>query len=320
MMIVLVLLVGGTGLFARAKVLFSPSGTYAFPVAGDVKEMAWTHDHWNGGNAVDILAAQNLAPTSPAFRAFDRSPIVAVVSGTVKRADNEIGGTALLLFGDDGREYYYAHLSSTTVAGSMSVKAGEQIGVIGRSGRWARYLEIHLHFAVSSKWHTGLLWKNDVNAAEWFDKIFGLQWIDQTPVPYPAAMPRGSPLRPPYRIVTTFARMRSRNPDMASVRMAPAGGGPVPVYSTLLGEVRVLRATILGLRVQVTNRHTGQTVVYSGLGSTRLRPGDVVNHGQIVGETTSPIDYMYFNRGTLTDPTTTFHRAAGLAAAGDLLD
>jgi len=282
--------------------------------------MAWTHDHWDGGNAVDILPAPDIAPGSQAFREFDRSPIVAVVSGRVDPADNELGGTALLLFGDDGREYYYAHLSSTTISSSRRVRVGEQIGTIGRTGRWTRYIEIHLHFAISSKWHDGLYWKNDINAADWFLHTFGLHWIDQTPIPYSAAMPHGSPLRLPYRILTTFAQTQAVNPDMASIRMAPTSALPVPVYSTLLGEVRILRDTVLGLRVQITNRHTGQTVVYSGLSSTSLTTGDVVGAGQIIGRTREPIDYMYFNRGTLTDPTTTFNLAPSSSASGDLLN
>lgn len=290
---------------ARAQVLFSSSGIYAFPVAGNTADMAWTQFHWNGGNAADIVPAPGLSVGSEAFTAFERSPIVAVVAGMVRRADNELGGMALLLYGDDGREYYYAHLSSTDIARPTRVSAGERIGVIGRSGRWARYLEIHLHFAISSKWRTGLSWPNDVNVAEWFRSTFGLQWMDQTPIPYPPAFPSGSPLASPYRIVARFAQMRAENPDAASIRMQPEGGvsHPVPVYSTLLGEVRVMRATVFGLRVQVTNRYTKQTVVYSGLSSAAVQTGSLAERGELVGWTSGPIDYMFFDRGILTDPT-----------------
>lgn len=288
-----------------AQVFFSRSGTYAFPVAGDIADMEWTHHHWDGGNAVDVLPAPGLSPASKAFKAFEQSPVVAVVAGTVKRADNDLGGTALLLYGDDGREYYYAHLGSTDITRPTHVIAGERIGVIGRSGRRARYIEIHLHFAISSKWRTGLRWPNDINVAEWFRSTFGLRWIDQNPLPYPPAFPRGSPLASPYRIVEHYAQMRAANPDTASIRMAPAGGtpAPVPVYSTLFGEVRVMRATVFGLRLQVTNRHTKQTVVYSGLSSAALQTGSLAEPGEIVGWTSGPMDYMYFDRGVLTDPT-----------------
>lgn len=332
---------------ARTQVLYSPDGTYAFPLAGNTSEMAWTHYHWDGGNAVDILPAPNLLPGTPAFAAFDSSPVVAVVSGRVVRADNDLGGNALLLFGDDGREYYYAHLSSTWVTAPTRVRVGDKLGVIGRTGRWARFIEIHLHFAISSTWHTGLHWKNDVNAARWIEKTFGLHWIDQNPITYPPTYPHGSPLQRPFRIVASFGQMKRANRDMASIRLQPlrvaagarrsssepASGtalprretGAVPVYSTLGGAVRVMRATVLGLRLQITNLHTAQTVVYSGLESTQLRTGDVVNHGQIVGLATGTIGYMYFDHGALTDPTPTMKeepsdKPSHAGSAGSLLN
>ncbi len=304
---------------ARAKVLFSSSGTYAFPVAGDVKDMVWTHYHWNGGNAVDILPSSRLKPQSEAFQSFEHATVVAVVSGTVQPADNERGGTALFLFGDDGREYYYAHLSSTTITGRQRVRAGEPLGVIGHTGRWAQYIEIHLHFSIASKWHKGFYWKNDVNAAEWLEKTFGLPWIDQNPITYAAAMPHGSPLKSPYKISESFAQTKRKNPDTASIWMSPLATGDVPVYATLSGEVRVMRATVFGLRLQITNLHSGQTVVYSGLTSTHLRTGNVVNPGQIVGRTQGPINYMYFDRGVLHDPTASLERAPA-ASVGNLLN
>ncbi len=315
----------------RGRVLFSADGRYAFPLAGDITDMAWTHYHWNGGDAVDILARPGLSASSLAFRRFERSSVVAVTAGVVSRADNALGGTALVLRGDDLREYYYAHLSETWVVKPTRVRVGELLATIGRTGRWAQYLERHLHFAIASRWHRGLAWKTDVNAAEWFRSEFDLAWIDQTPGPYPAAYPSGSPLPPPYRIVRSFAEMRSRNPDLASIELAPEGGSvglavalpahgnrgtgssraaaqdgaQAGVYSTLTGEVRVLRGTVVGLRVQVTNRHTSQTVVFSGLLAATVRTGDVVRRGGLIGATTGAIDYEYFDDGLLTDPTPT---------------
>lgn len=302
--------------YARAHVLYSPSGRYAFPVAADVADMAWTHYHWNGGNAVDILPAPNLRPGTAAFDAFEHAPIVAVVAGTVKPATNELGGTALLLFGNDGREYYYAHLSSTPITRPTRVTVGERIGTIGNTGRWARYIEIHLHLAITSQWHHGLQWPNNINVAEWIEQTFGLPWIDQNARPYPASRPHGSPLAEPYRISATFAAMRAKNPDTASIRMTPSfeQAPSVPVYSTLWGEVRVMRATVFGLRVQITNRHSGQTVVYSGLSRAVCRTGEVVNAGRIVGWTKAPIDYMYFDKGVLANPTPML--AAGIDRPG----
>lgn len=317
--VLLFLLAGSAS--ARAQVLFSPSGTYAFPVAGNVSDMAWTHYHWNGSNALDVLPAPNLRPGTAAFTAFERSPIVAVVSGRVVPADNQLGGISLFLFGDDGREYYYAHLASTNISAPTRVRVGDQIGIIGRTGRWSRYIEIHLHLAITSKWRVGMDWPDDVNVAEWIKKTFGLGWIDQNPIGYPAVYPHGSPLAAPYRIVTTFAQMAARNPDTASVRIEPLrASGKVPVYSTLGGAVRVMRATVFGLRVQVVNLHTDQTVVYSRLSSTPLETGDVVNHGQIVGYTDGVVNYMYFDRGVPANPTPSMAAAEQGSAAGSLLN
>jgi len=324
----------GDGPASQGAVLFSANGEYAFPLAGNIGAMAWTHYHWNGGNAVDILPSPRLSVSSAVFRAFERSPVVAVTAGVVSRADNELGGTALVLRGDDRREYYYAHLSQTWVVKATRVRAGEILGIIGRSGRWTQYIERHLHFAITSRWHRGLVWKNDVNAAEWIRAEFGLAWIDQTPKPYPAAYPHGSPLRVPYRVIRTFAQMRAGNPDIASIELLPGGdaasgedgggvtsaasgsggsaaGNPaaassqIGVYSTLTGQIRVLRGTVLGLRIQVTNRHTNQTVVFSGLVRSQVQTGDVVKRGGLVGYTAGVIDYMYFDRGALVDPVPT---------------
>ncbi len=265
-------------------VLFSANGRYAFPLAGDIGAMAWSHHHWNGGNAVDILASPSLSAGSAAFRAFERSPVVAVTAGIVSRADNELGGTALVLRGSDRREYYYAHLKTTWVSAPVRVHAGEILGMVGRTGRWAQYLERHLHFAITSRWHHGLDWKNDINAAEWIRTEFGLGWIDETPKTYPAAYPQGSPLRVPYRLIQSFAQMRAQDPDIASIELLPAGQAGVystlpghpreqaAVYSTLTGELRLLRGTLLGLRIQVTNRHTNQTVVFSASPARWSRP------------------------------------------------
>lgn len=298
-------------------VLYSSDKRYAFPVAGAIADLIWTHYHWDGGNSVDIIPSSKLPVDSPTFMRVERSPIVAVTSGTVKPANNELGGTALILFGDDGREYYYAHLAHTWVRAPTRVRVGALLGTMGRTGRWTRFIERHLNFSITSRWHRGLVWTDDINAAEWIRREFGLRWIDQNPGPYPPAMPSGSPLLPPYRVVRSFAQMRAVEPDMASIVLAPvallaSGGGGSPqsgVYSTLTGEVRVMRATVLGLRVQVTNRPTKQTVVFSELTGSIVHTGDVVKRGELVGYATGPINYMIFDRGRLIDPLTTMGEA-----------
>jgi murein DD-endopeptidase MepM/ murein hydrolase activator NlpD len=60
---------------------------------------------------------------------------------------NSLGGTVLYLRGDNGDEYYYAHLSGYAVPEGTRVKAGQHIAYVGNTGD-ARYTASHLHFEV----------------------------------------------------------------------------------------------------------------------------------------------------------------------------
>ncbi len=60
---------------------------------------------------------------------------------------NTLGGIVLYLQGDNGDEYYYAHLSGYAVAEGARVKAGQAVGYVGNTGD-ARYTAAHLHFEV----------------------------------------------------------------------------------------------------------------------------------------------------------------------------
>lgn len=72
------------------------------------------------------------------------TPVVAVVSGTVRPHWNSLGGKSITLTGDNGWVYYYAHLNSYAV-GSVHVKAGQLIGYVGNTGN-ASGGAYHLHF------------------------------------------------------------------------------------------------------------------------------------------------------------------------------
>lgn len=73
------------------------------------------------------------------------TPIYAVVSGTVNFRQNQLGGNAVSLIGDNGNRYYYAHLASYEGA-SRRVNQGDVIGYNGDTGNATG--TPHLHFEV----------------------------------------------------------------------------------------------------------------------------------------------------------------------------
>ena len=72
--------------------------------------------------------------------------VVAVRSGTVHRRWDTVLGNVCLLFADNGKTYWYCHLSSYVGRNGRRVKAGEVIGKAGATGTGA--LGPHLHFEV----------------------------------------------------------------------------------------------------------------------------------------------------------------------------
>lgn len=109
--------------------------TWVCPVAGgarfidDFGEPRGDHRHLG----IDMLATRG-------------TPVVATVNGVLRRHDNARGGHAYYIDGDDGREYYGAHLA-TFVRGDGRVRIGETIGTVGSSGNAAGG-PTHLHFEV----------------------------------------------------------------------------------------------------------------------------------------------------------------------------
>ena len=72
----------------------------------------------------------------------------AYVDGVIHRqSTSSLGGISLYLWGDDGNEYYYAHLSGYASRVGQRVKAGELIAYNGQTGN-ARYTAPHVHFEV----------------------------------------------------------------------------------------------------------------------------------------------------------------------------
>ncbi|MFL6102005.1 MAG: M23 family metallopeptidase [Actinomycetes bacterium] len=74
--------------------------------------------------------------------------VFAFVNGVVSRESSSTnGGIQLYLQGDNGVEYFYAHLSGYAVGTGTRVRAGQLIAHNGQTGN-ARYTAPHVHFEV----------------------------------------------------------------------------------------------------------------------------------------------------------------------------
>jgi murein DD-endopeptidase MepM/ murein hydrolase activator NlpD len=232
-----------------------------------------------------------------------------VISGTVHIANNHFGGLALLLQGQDGHSFYYGHLSEQWVTDDQSVGVGEQLGRIGNTGHNTQYIEPHLHFSIATHNWDDWRWEPDVNAAEQLLLWFDLPWQDLDIPDYPTDHVSGWPVKVPTRITREFSEPLPVNPDQGSIDLLPlsADGNLVPVYATVTGEVNVNRATVMGLRAQITNRPARTTIVYSFLADSGVVDGDVVQRGDLIGHIDPAIglNYMLFTNDNPTDPVPT---------------
>ncbi len=76
------------------------------------------------------------------------SPSYAVTDGVVTRTSSSAnGGLQVYLRGDDGNEYFYAHMSSYVARAGQRVSAGQLIARVGDTGN-ARGTSPHVHFEV----------------------------------------------------------------------------------------------------------------------------------------------------------------------------
>jgi peptidoglycan LD-endopeptidase LytH len=74
------------------------------------------------------------------------TPDVAVVAGWIEQNLDDLGGLGILLHGDDGNVYYYAHLSRFEGPNRRVVR-GEVIGYVGDTGN-AKGGPPHTHFEI----------------------------------------------------------------------------------------------------------------------------------------------------------------------------
>jgi murein DD-endopeptidase MepM/ murein hydrolase activator NlpD len=73
------------------------------------------------------------------------TPVLAVTNGVAYPHYSGLGGNSITLTGDNGWQYYYAHLDHYAIHGRVRVKAGQLIGYVGNTGN-ARGGACHLHF------------------------------------------------------------------------------------------------------------------------------------------------------------------------------
>jgi murein DD-endopeptidase MepM/ murein hydrolase activator NlpD len=81
--------------------------------------------------------------------------VIAPVAGTIKTIGEARGsGKYVLVAGDDGNTYYYAHLNNIqdTISRGMKVNQGTVLGGVGNSGN-AQGTGTHLHFEVRRNGH-----------------------------------------------------------------------------------------------------------------------------------------------------------------------
>jgi murein DD-endopeptidase MepM/ murein hydrolase activator NlpD len=120
----------------RGPSFIAGNGSWMCPVQGPV---AFSNDWGNarsGGRrhqGTDLLSPRG-------------TPVVAVVGGTVRYRNGGLGGISVYVNGDDGNEYYGAHMDSTTGA-SGHVAQGTVLGYVGNTGN-ARGGPTHLHFEI----------------------------------------------------------------------------------------------------------------------------------------------------------------------------
>jgi murein DD-endopeptidase MepM/ murein hydrolase activator NlpD len=101
--------------------------------------------HWDCDLAVDIFTGQAKAEDPEV-----NLPTIAYVDGTVSMTsgNDSLGGIYIILQGDDGRYYYYAHHCAIFVGAGDRVTAGQVIGVTDQTGMNAAVTPEHLHFAI----------------------------------------------------------------------------------------------------------------------------------------------------------------------------
>jgi len=113
----------------------------AFPVSksGNPQFMSY----WGAGRDAGARSHEGVD-----IRADFRTPALAAADGYVSVGNNNLGGKVVFLRdAETGNNLYYAHLDSQIAEQGQRVKAGDTLGLVGKTGN-ARNTVPHLHFGI----------------------------------------------------------------------------------------------------------------------------------------------------------------------------
>jgi murein DD-endopeptidase MepM/ murein hydrolase activator NlpD len=293
------------------QVTYDSTGNYAFPIAADPSLYFWTYHHWDDSNAIDFKARFGL--NYEEYELVTNAPIVAITTGTLLNYSGPRGGEGYILQGDDGQDYYYAHLLQKFVDPGSRVTVGEVIGVMGNTGGSAQYIEQHLHMSMGVR---GSLWSSPgtVTSSEFILAHFDLPWQawDQPVIAYDTAL--GWPVQAQDLVVmTTFDQSITAGFPQAAIELGFNGPAPdqdLDVVATMEGQIVVNRWTqIYGSQVQIHNPISNTTIVFSSVDTWLVEDGDVVQRGQVIARWnpshSSRLRYRLFQADQLIDPAQT---------------
>ncbi len=126
-------------------VMRTPSG-WVFPVAGE--------NNWKAGGFLYKRSAGAVAKGKTRIHegidigAKKGTPVVSPITGKVIGSGySDKGGNWAKIRGDDGIDYYFAHMDKTGVVKGQQISAGHTIGTVGNSGN-AKGTSPHLHFTM----------------------------------------------------------------------------------------------------------------------------------------------------------------------------
>lgn len=112
--------------------------------------------HYQPGYAYGVKNSRYVAGfhTGQDYPAPDGSPFVAVVPGRIVRYIGGAYGKGLILRGDDGHEWLYAHAKKRRYAPGKRVKAGQVIGWVDSTGNSSGN-HLHLEKSRGARWSYG---------------------------------------------------------------------------------------------------------------------------------------------------------------------